>query len=117
AYYYDLTEPNKTYEQTILDLKEYTDSIQVPFRYIQYDAWFYYRGQLGGTVLWKARPDIAPHGLQYIFNQTQWPVAAHNMYWSAKTPYAKENGGKYNFIVESEKAIPQDLVSVQAVSF
>ena len=29
---------------------------------------------------------------------------------SSKTPYAKSNGGLYNFIVEKEKAIPQDLV-------
>ena len=29
---------------------------------------------------------------------------------SAKTPYAKSNGGLYNFIVEKEIAIPQDLV-------
>ena len=26
------------------------------------------------------------------------------------TPYAKQNGGKYNFIVEPEIALPQDQV-------
>lgn len=27
------------------------------------------------------------------------------------TPYAKQNGGKFDFIVEKEYAMPQDLVS------
>lgn len=32
AYYYYNTEKNKTYEETILDVKTYTDSLNIPFR-------------------------------------------------------------------------------------
>ncbi|XP_025087035.1 uncharacterized protein LOC112559815 isoform X2 [Pomacea canaliculata] len=109
AYYYYATEPNKTYEQTILDIKNYADSVSLPYRYVQYDSWFYPKGPQGGVLTWTPMPDIAPDGFQYIFNKTEWPVAAHNRYWSSKTPYAKQNGGNFNFIVEKEKAIPQDL--------
>ena len=38
------------------------------------------------------------------------PAAAHNRYWAADTTYAKKNGGKYDFVVENEKAIPVDKV-------
>ena len=38
------------------------------------------------------------------------PAAAHNRFWAADTSYAKKNGGKYDFVVEEEKAIPVDKV-------
>ncbi|KAK7098686.1 uncharacterized protein [Littorina saxatilis] len=109
AYYYHTTEPNKNYEDTILEIKEYIDSMAIPYRYVQYDDWFYPRGPKRGTVTWEPTPAVSPHGFQYIYNITKLPVAAQNMYWSSKTTYAKANGGKYDFIVETDKAIPQDL--------
>ncbi|KAJ8045291.1 hypothetical protein HOLleu_08272 [Holothuria leucospilota] len=36
------------------------------------------------------------------------PLAAHNRYWSPDNVYAKENGGKYDFIIEESIAIPND---------
>lgn len=41
AYYYYLTEQNKTYEQTMIDVKSYMDSIAVPIRYVLLDSWWY----------------------------------------------------------------------------
>ena len=41
AYYYYKTEPGKNYEQTILDLKQYTVTERIPVRWILYDSWFY----------------------------------------------------------------------------
>ena len=35
AYYYYNTERNKTYEQTIFDLKDYFEQEQIPFKYFQ----------------------------------------------------------------------------------
>ena len=32
AYYYYLTEANKTYEQTMLDVKAYADQNKIPYR-------------------------------------------------------------------------------------
>ncbi|KAK7471361.1 hypothetical protein BaRGS_00035999 [Batillaria attramentaria] len=100
AYYYYDTEPGKNYEQTILDVKTYADSLSLPYRYVQYDSWFYAKDSHGAVTTWTPTPDIAPDGFQYGYP----PLVV-----SSKTPYAKQNGGGFNFIVESEKAIPQDL--------
>jgi hypothetical protein len=35
-------------------------------------------------------------------------VQLHNRYWSPLNIYATQNGGKYNFHVEAEYAIPDD---------
>ncbi len=42
-------------------------------------------------------------------------MQGHNRFWSAYTPYAKQNGGKWNFVVqpkepprEREIALPDD---------
>lgn len=32
AYYYYLTEKNKTYEDTIIDVKAYADEMNIPYR-------------------------------------------------------------------------------------
>lgn len=47
-----------------------------------------------------------------MFEQTGLPVSAHNRYWASNTDYAKKNGGKYNFVVEEYKSIPQDWVII-----
>ena len=42
-----------------------------------------------------------------------WTPSQHfifNISRSSKTTYAKQNGGKYNFIVEKSQALPQDQV-------
>jgi hypothetical protein len=38
------------------------------------------------------------------------PVVGHNRYWDDATPYAKQNGGQYEFIVEKDNgtAIPTE---------
>ncbi|XP_064616666.1 uncharacterized protein LOC135480695 [Liolophura sinensis] len=108
AYYYYLTEKNKTYEDTIIDVKTYADEMNIPYRYVQYDSWWYPKGDLGGVLTWVPMPSVFPSGMQYVYNKTGWPVSAHNRWWSAKTTYAKQNGGNYDFIVEETKAIPTD---------
>ncbi|XP_070576651.1 uncharacterized protein [Ptychodera flava] len=110
AYYYYNTEPDKNYEDTLIDVKNYADSLSIPYRYMQIDSWWYYKGLNGGVKNWTARPDIFPNGLQYLSKKTQLPIAAHNRWWTYTAVYAKVNGGKYNFIVERDDghSIPQD---------
>ncbi len=55
---------------------------------------------------WEPTPDVFPHGLDYFHNKTGWFQQLHNRYWSPKTTYAKQNGGKYDFIVEENFALP-----------
>ncbi|KAJ8044597.1 hypothetical protein HOLleu_07382 [Holothuria leucospilota] len=108
AFYYYYTEPNKTYEQTLIDVKAEADRLFIPYKYYQLDSWWYFKGDNGGVKNWTAMPSIFPHGLGYLNKQLDIPLAAHNRYWSSSTDYAKQNGGKWNFIVEKEKAIPHD---------
>ncbi|XP_048777200.2 uncharacterized protein LOC125681238 isoform X4 [Ostrea edulis] len=103
AYYYYKTEPMKNYEQTMMDLINKT----IPFfNYFQFDSWWYYKGSSGGVKLWEPRNDIFPHGFGYFYNHTFSLLALHNRYWSKDTSYAKQNGGKYDFIVEDSGALP-----------
>ena len=91
AYYYYNTEPNKTYEQTIIDIKKYVDEENIPVRWILIDSWFYYYGYNEGVKYWHARSDIFPNGMEYIHNATNWHIQAHNRYWSLDNFYANNN--------------------------
>lgn len=47
---------------------------------------------------------------RYVYNATNWPQQLHNRYWSSDNVYAKQNGGKWNFIIEGDFALPTDAV-------
>ncbi|KAK6165977.1 hypothetical protein SNE40_022776 [Patella caerulea] len=112
AYYYWRPEPHKTNEQTIYDIQSYALNSSIPYKYIQYDEWWYIRarGPTGlptGTIKWSLRPKVFPSGMRKLYENTEWPVVAHNMYWSNQTTYAKQNGGNYTFLLdESGMALP-----------
>ncbi|XP_048245143.1 uncharacterized protein LOC124119103 isoform X1 [Haliotis rufescens] len=108
AYYYYNTVPGKNYEDTMLDIVSYFPQTGIPFKYIQYDSWWYFKGLGDGVKTWVGRPDVFPHGMQWVYNKTGLPVSAHNKFWSGDTTYAKQNGGKYNFIIEGSRAVPDD---------
>ena len=44
AYYYYNTVPNATYEETLILLKEYFDTEDIPIKYVDLDSWWYYKG-------------------------------------------------------------------------
>ncbi|XP_071096504.1 uncharacterized protein [Haliotis cracherodii] len=106
AFYYYNTEKNKNYEQTILDVRAEVEKNKIPYRYVQYDSYWYYKGIGKGVKTWEPMPDIFPNGLQFLYNMTGWPAGAHNRFWASDTTYAKQNGGQFDFIVEILKAVP-----------
>ncbi|XP_052789947.1 uncharacterized protein LOC128224213 isoform X2 [Mya arenaria] len=106
AYYYYNTEKNKTYEQTMLDVRTYANNKTIPYKYVQYDSWWYYKGVDDGVKTWVSRPDVFPDGFLNVSRMMGLPAAAHNRYWASDTTYAKQNGGTYDFIVEKSKALP-----------
>ncbi|CAK8679724.1 unnamed protein product [Clavelina lepadiformis] len=108
AYYYYHTEEGKNYETTMLDVVEYAKSTDIPYGYLQYDSWWYYKGVQDGVKNWTSMDDVFPHGMDSLFQSTGLPVVAHNRYWASDTTYAKKNGGSYDFYVETEKSIPDD---------
>lgn len=43
AYYSYTTEPGKNYQQTVLDVNAYLQSINLPVQSLQFDSWWYYQ--------------------------------------------------------------------------
>eukprot|EP00041_Stephanoeca_diplocostata_P026733 m.726077 g.726077 ORF g.726077 m.726077 type:complete len:768 (-) comp23028_c0_seq53:2351-4654(-) len=106
AYYYYKTEPNKTYEETLIDVKHHADALGIPFRHVQIDSWWYIKGADNGVKTWVPMPGIFPHGIEYMHKETGWPITAHNRMWSGDTTYAQANGGQYPFHISDNMSVP-----------
>ena len=67
------------------------------------DSWWYYQDPAtAGVTDWIGRPDVFPHGNDYLRNKTGWPIMGHNRYWAVENVYATANGGQYDFVVEKK---------------
>jgi hypothetical protein len=88
AFYYYHTEPNKNYQQTMIDVQKYHASLKLPTRWVLLDSWWYYQGSGGGVKNWTARPDIFPGGMEAVHAATGWYIQAHNRYFSLDNVYA-----------------------------
>ena len=108
AYYYYHTEDGKSYEDTMFDVKKYVDDNHIPYKYLQLDSWWYPKDDKGAVLTWTPMKKIFPDGIKYVSDKTQWPIGAHNRYWSKKTPYAKQNGGNFTFVMGEKAAVPDD---------
>ena len=67
---------------------------------------WYIKGKGGGTKNWVPGPNTFPDGLAPFHNSTGWRITAHNRMWSSDTVYAKQNGGKYEWLIEGNEAVP-----------
>jgi hypothetical protein len=110
AVYYYNTKPYADYQEALLDVKQYAEQNRIPFQSIQLDSWWYPKTPIpderGGVKNWTAMPNVFPKNLTWFFAQTGWTSTAHNRYWSPQTDYAKANGGLWDFVIESEIALP-----------
>jgi len=87
AFYYYLTVPNTTYEETMFLIKQYYEQQGLPIRYFQLDSWWYYKDAHDAVTVWVARPDIFPSTMTGFVNNFQSPLVLHNRYWSTSSPY------------------------------
>lgn len=113
AYYYYHTEANadgtnKTFQNTLIDVQTYSESVNLPYGYMQIDSWWYYKGFQNSVKTWEARQDIFPNGISFLNKKTGLPLVAHNRYWGRDTTYAKQNNGNFTFVVERILALPDD---------
>lgn len=48
--------------------------------------------------------------MKYVHNTINLPATAHSRFWSSNVTYAKQNGGSYDFIIDTDKgeSIPND---------
>ena len=107
CYYYN-TGPYSNYEEALIAVKQDADKQGIPYKYLQLDSWWYYKGVGNGVKNWTAMTDVFPNGIDFVVQKTGWPIVAHNRFWSSNTDYAKQNGGDYNFVVDGNFALPND---------
>eukprot|EP01084_Bolivina_argentea_P143820 252497_1 len=111
AYYYYETEPNKNYQQTMIDLKSYHDQLNIPTKWVLLDSWWYFKGENSGVKNWTARPDIFPGGMQAVYQATKWKIQAHNRFWALDNVYSdniphQTEVGNYDFTWSDKSALP-----------
>ena len=71
------------------------------------DRW-YQKGSLNGVRTWDAPPTTFPgsdgtggdRAINELANATGWRILAHTRFFAADTSYARQNGGRYEFVVE-----------------
>lgn len=123
-YYYYTGEKAKNYQELMRMIKAYAIEARIPYQYIQLDSWWYYRQDgadktgvpLSGVTNWTALPNVFPGGMPAVYNETQWPVMAHNRYWAPNNVYAsnpqtpvgptKYDGKKFPFVWGNEAGLP-----------
>eukprot|EP00054_Salpingoeca_dolichothecata_P014018 m.78605 g.78605 ORF g.78605 m.78605 type:complete len:753 (+) comp20774_c0_seq2:47-2305(+) len=104
AYYYYNYSPRHfaNYQEMLIALRQYADRVGLPYKWILLDSWWYYKGWEEGVKEWLATPFIFPRGLDYVYNATGWAIQGHNRYWATNNVYAKQNGGKWDFVIEKD---------------
>ena len=109
ATYYVNDAPNKTYEQTIYAVHEYAESLRLPYTYWLTDSRWYQQGKDGGVQTWVPKEEFFSEGFPVVTQRTGWQLVAHNRYWSADTPFAQQNGGQYEWVVQANSSMPIDV--------
>ena len=49
----------------MLDVVKYAKMSNIPYGYLQYDSWWYYKGIGDGVKNWTAMPSVFPSGMKY----------------------------------------------------
>ncbi|CAE7625695.1 unnamed protein product [Symbiodinium sp. KB8] len=113
GYYHYATGGNETYEEVLPKVKEYHDSLGIPFKHWQFDSWFYPKdgkvdpgGGGGAVVNWTALPSVFPHGMAYIQSKLGVPMVMHNRQWSPTSDYVKHE--PFKWYTSPKAAVPED---------
>jgi hypothetical protein len=88
AVYHYHAEPNKTYAQTLIQLKQWCDENNLPLRYVQLDSWWYDWNDDHGVDDWRPRADerTFPDG---VLPDLGLPYQLHNRFFSRTTKMSK----------------------------
>ena len=91
--------PGLNYEDTQSNI---VDKINVPIRYMEISAYFYYKGVAGGCSDWSPRPEVFPHGIPALYRRMgNMPFIIHNRYWAYDAVYQKN----YSWILDPETGL------------
>lgn len=125
AYYYYQKERGMSYEDTMVAVKNYFESHQIPFQSYNFDSWWYVKyqsafkkflatvfkplfrilggGLFGNTIRWEADPKHFSTDLAtYHKERFKYPIIAHSRRWDARSPYLND----YDFEVDENNAVP-----------
>ncbi|MHA1148849.1 MAG: hypothetical protein ACTSR8_11485 [Promethearchaeota archaeon] len=125
AYYYYQREKGLSYEDTMVDVKNYFEKNKIPFKSYNFDSWWYLKyqsgfnkfitrlfkplfrilggGLFGNTIRWEADPEHFSTDLATFYRERfKYPIIAHSRRWDARSPYLE----KYEFEVHENHAIP-----------
>ena len=89
-------------------VKDYAESLHLPYKYWLSDSRWYLHGNDGGVVTWDPMPEFFSQGFPNLTKRLGWKLVAHNRYFSSQSTYAKQNGGQYEFIVQGNSSLPMD---------
>jgi hypothetical protein len=105
--YYYTTGTYANYSAALSAVANYSSALNIPYRALLLDSWWYFKGTADGVKNWTAMPSIftgGNAGIRELVDQTGWKITAHNRYWSADTDYAIQNGGKWQFFIDAPKS-------------
>jgi hypothetical protein len=105
AFYYGISEPGKTMEQTMVDVQQYAKDEGIPYKYALLDSWWYTQGKGGGVKNWTAKAKVFPDGISGLRDKTGWEFQLHNRYWASDNVYAKQNNGSYDFMMDPKGSL------------
>eukprot|EP01084_Bolivina_argentea_P230907 389540_1 len=109
AYYWYYQEPGKNAEQTMIDIKKYHDSINIPTKYLLLDSWWYQQsGPKGTDYNFTANVTLFPNG-QHIHDKTGWFIQSQNRAWAYDCVYCASNQfGECDYDKSTWEAVPSD---------
>ena len=79
AFYYYFTAPSTNYDGAMRAVHD-VEVVErgIPFKYLQLDSFWYFKGANDGVVNWTATPATFPKGLRQLSDDTGWNFVAHN---------------------------------------
>ena len=96
GYYYEFAD-NKSYEDTLLAIRDEYANNGVPLGYMQLDSWFYPKGGNGdwtdrvdGIYEYVAAPALFPNGLKTFQQLLGLPLITHARWIDSKSPYRQK---------------------------
>ena len=83
----------KNYQDSLSDVREYLKKINLPYKYIQLDSWWYTKNDDQGCHLWEPRADVFPGGLDPS-SVGDVPLVLHNRFFTTESAYVQN----YTFV-------------------
>lgn len=75
---------SSNYLDALMAVYNESQSLDIPYKVVLLDSWWYYKGIGDGVKNWTAMPSTFPGGnagIRELTAATGWKIIAHNRYW------------------------------------